>query len=197
MIRPDIDLDSLRAAVRDYGFGSVDDALSAAMLTIMQAEVETLRKEALEARQTVGLKYSANIVPLGTICREFLKSVEVSTLLRNVFGEAYALSEGISCVNFYDEGDHLGPHVDKPELDCAATLLVYITAFSPAPHAMDTGLVLKVYDSEPSEITRPRLTLPTWTGGIVIGRGAEIWHERPILKAQESITVLTSCFRRT
>src|SRR6185295_10895773 len=102
--------------------------------------------------------------------------------LYSVFDERLMLAEGVSCLTFYGEGDHLGPHVDEPASECAVTILVYLDASGAAsPPAPGTGLVLRVYTEQKPEGEAARLTIPTRTGAIVVGRGSRVWHERPRL----------------
>ena len=41
---------------------------------------------------------------------------------------------------------------------------------------------------------KARLTIPTHTGGIVVGRGSKFWHERPMLEKGEQVAALTGCY---
>ena len=44
-------------------------------------------------------------------------------LLSAIFGETFVLTERRSCLTFYNEGDHLGPHVDRPAEECVVTII--------------------------------------------------------------------------
>ena len=128
------------------------------------------------------------------MAKGFLGGPEVLQLLQSLFGETFALTESCSCLTFYGEGDHLGPHLDKPANQCCVTVLAYLAAVSPQPHSCDTGLALRIYGPELNATRDPPLTIPTTTGSLVIGRGARIWHERPMLKRGERVTALTGCY---
>ena len=125
-----------------------------------------------------------------------MTSVETRDLLYQVFGEHAVLSEGVSCLTYYGEGDHLGPHLDMPAEECSVTIIIYLEATSPAPDAPDTGLILRVYGEDMAAGDEARLTIPTHAGSIVVGRGSKVWHERPKLKTGEWVAAVTGCFAR-
>lgn len=161
----------------------------------LQSEARELLRAALFAERSAELSYRAKIASLGPSAVRFLGHGETIELLRAAFGESFVLSEGCSCTTFYQEGDHLGPHRDRPEQECLVTIIVYLDASSPAPESPKTGLVLRVYGQEMTEGSEPRLRIPTSAGAVVIGRGSRFWHERPRLQTGESVVALTGCYK--
>lgn len=190
------DLERLREGVRTYGFGCLRDALSPAVLDALQREAEERLGLALFAEQTSDLSYRAKIISLGPTASDLLAGPEARDLLHAVFAEHLVLGEGVSCLTFYGEGDYLGPHIDQPASECAVTILVYLAASGAAsPPSPATGLVLNVYTEQKPQGEPARLTIPTRTGTIVVGRGSRVWHERPRLLAGEQVVALTGCFK--
>lgn len=197
--------DQLRHSVATFGFAAFVDAVEPAMLEALRAEARLGAGASVQAERSAdGLTrsdgeppaYRARITGLGPEARRFLTDPTVLGLLRDYFGGEHVLSEGISCLTFYDSAGHLGPHLDRPAEDCAVTIIVYLEAVSPDPSAPDTGLVLVVYGETEASIGVPRLRIPTRTGTVVLGRGSRFWHERPRLKAGESVVAITGCYRQ-
>ena len=62
------------------------------------------------------------------------------------------------------------------------------------PTRLLTGLELRIYGEEMTQNCQPHLTIPTRTGGIVIGHGSKFWHERPMLQKGEQVAALTGCY---
>jgi hypothetical protein len=190
------DLARLQTDVQTYGFGCLPHALSPALLQALQREAESRLGLALFAEQTSDLSYRAKIVSLGSLALQLLGGPEARALLHAVFAEELTLAEGVSCLTFYGEGDHLGPHLDQPAAECVVTILVYLAATGAAsPPAPDTGLVLRVYTEQKPEADEARLVIPTRAGAIVVGRGSRVWHERPRLLPGEQVVALTGCFK--
>jgi hypothetical protein len=158
-------------------------------------EASELLGSALFAERSAELSYRAKIASLGPTAVGFLGHRETIELLTTAFGESFVLSEGCSCTTFYQEGDHLGPHRDRPEEECLVTIIVYLDASSPAPESPSTGLVLQVYGQEMTGSSEPRLRIPTSAGAVVIGRGSRFWHERPRLQTGERVVALTGCYK--
>jgi len=191
------DLRRLRADVQTYGFGCLPDALSPLLLDALQREAESRLGLALFAEQATELHYRARLTSLGTVAAQLLGSPAARELLQAVFDDSLTLSEGVSCLTFYGEGDHLGAHLDQPAAECAVTILVYLAASgSTMPSLPDTGLVLRVYSEQPPHGEPPRLIIPTRAGSIVVGRGSRVWHERPRLLPGEHVVALTGCFKQ-
>jgi len=189
------EIERLRTSVQECGFGALPAA-------IVPAALEVLKKEAAErcgasslASRTSGLRYRGRMAPLGPEA-EHLLSHDATALLAGVFGGRWALSKEFSCLTYYGPGDHLGLHRDEPADACEVTFLAYISASGPAPTSTDTGLVLRVFREGPRAERRIGLTIPTTAGAVVVGRGCEIWHERPMLQPKENVTAVTGCFRR-
>ncbi len=190
------DLTRLRADVDAYGFGCLPDALSPALLDALHREAESRLGLALFAEQTTDLHYRAKLTSLGAVAARLLGGADARNLLREVFSEELTLSEGVSCLTFYSQGDHLGAHVDEPAAECTVTILVYLAAEgATSPPAPDTGLVLRVYGQRKPENEAARFTIPTRAGAIVVGRGSRVWHERPRLLPGEKVAALTGCFK--
>jgi hypothetical protein len=162
----------------------------------LQREAEARLGLALFAEQTTDLHYRARLTSLGPAAARLLGGPEARHLLREVFSEDLTLSEGVSCLTFYSEGDHLGAHVDEPAAECTVTILVYLAVHGATiPASPDTGLVLRVYGDRRPEGEAARFTIPTRAGAIVVGRGSRVWHERPRLLPGEQVVALTGCFK--
>ena len=186
-------VENLRRSARLYGFGSLPRSISPALLGGLQSEARRRAGETSRAEQNDGVRYRASISALGRRAYRFLRSGEVSRLLSAAFGRRYALSEQRSCVTHYGEGDYLGPHLDEPAADCAVTVIVYLNSKG-RPGRARTGLQLRVYGRTLARSRRPRLILPTRSGAVIIGRGSQFWHERPMLAKGESLVALTACY---
>jgi hypothetical protein len=118
----------------------------------------------------------------------------MTLLLSVIFGGSFVLTENRSCLTFYKEGDHLGRHLDEPAEECVVTIIVYVAATGPSIRSQETGLELRVYEQQMTENCNARLTIPTHTGGIVVGCGSKFWHERPMLQKGEQVAALTGCY---
>lgn len=190
------DIEHLRSGIDTFGFEFLPDAITPSSLGALQDEVRERFDLALVAEQAAGLSYRANVVSLGPKAKELLRGQETIDLLYSVFGERFLLTEDCSCLTYYKEGDHLGPHLDKPESKCSVTVIAYLIASGPSPRPFNTGLVLHVYGQEMEDICNPRLSIPTKAGALVIGRGSKYWHERPKLEKGEYVAALTGCYGR-
>ena len=191
------DVAQLRDGVQTHGFACLPDAFAPPLLEALQQEAQERLGLALPAEQTTGLQYRANIISLGPVASRVLGGRDARELLRAVFAEELTLSEGVSCLTLYGEGDHLGAHLDQPASECAVTILVYLAATGgTSPPSPVTGLVLRVYGEQEPHGEAPRLTIPTRAGAIVVGWGSRVWHERPRLLAGEQVIALTGCFKR-
>jgi hypothetical protein len=193
-VGPD-DVEQLRLSVRSFGFGLLSDVIVPSVLRGMQEEAEERRNAAVRAERSADLRYRANIASLGPRARDFLCSRQLADLLSATFDGSFVLTEHRSCLTVYKEGDHLGPHLDKPAEECAVTIIVYVAATAAARRSLQTGLELRVYGQEMSRDGKARITIPTRTGGIVVGRGSTFWHERPMLEQGEQVAALTGCYR--
>jgi hypothetical protein len=188
------DIDKVRLSVRSFGFGRMSGAIAPSVLRELQEEAEQRLAAAALAEQTDRLKYRARVVSLGPRVRDFLCSRQMLDLLSAVFQRRFVLTEQRSCLTFYQAGDHLGPHLDEPAEECVVTILVYLAAVGPAVRTPRTGLELRVYGETMPADGKPRVTIPTHTGEIVIGHGSKVWHERPVLEAGEHVTAVTGCY---
>lgn len=192
-----LDLKRLRLSVGSFGFGSLADAVTPPALARLQSEARECSGSAAVARQSATVDYQASIASLGPVSRQFLVGAEMIALLLSVFEEHVAPTEERSCFTFYKEGDHLGPHLDQPEAECMITAILYLAVSRPFKESPRSGPALQIYGQEMSPGRKPRLTIPTQTGSLVVGRGSRFWHERPMLGAGEHVTALTACYGRT
>lgn len=141
------------------------------------------------------LRYRAGITYLGEQAQAFLTGRPLLSCLRQLTGERLRLTVEMSCLTVYEEGDQLGPHLDQPAEKCRVTFIFYLACRSPDPGNARTGLQLKVYGEERASIRRPpKQVIKTMAGAFVIGRGAQVWHERPRLQKGEQVQALTACF---
>jgi hypothetical protein len=186
---------ALCRTAREFGFGALEGALDVDLLTRLQAESASQLEASVSADVDDAIRFRARMGTLGDTARRFLRSRATVELLQAVFGARFVLSDDASCFTYYGGGDCLGVHCDRPTV-CAVTMIVYLRAASPRPKAPDTGLVLKVYGRHRPAGEAPRLVIPTTAGCLVVGRGAETWHERPRLQEGEQVTALTACFRQ-
>lgn len=190
----DDDIETLRCSVEEFGFGFLSNPLASPVLQELQAEADERYKAAVFAEQSEGLNYRARITSLGPEATRLLCGPQMTTILNTLFGEKFVLTQHRSCLTFYGEGDHLGPHLDMPAEECVVTIIVYISATESALQSALTGLELRVYGRELGDALNPVLTIPTRTGNIVIGRGSKVWHERPMLQEGEAVAALTGCY---
>ena len=190
------DVDRLRLSIQTYGFGFLPDLVMPSALVRLRNEARELSGTAVFAKQSAKVSYQARIAPLGPEGRELLFGDQMIDLLFLVSGERVLPSEDRSCLTVYHEGDHLGPHRDHPEAECLVTAILYLAASGSSQSSEKTGLVLQVYGQEMTGDDRPRLSIPTTVGTIVIGRGSKFWHERPMLEKGEAVVALTGCYGR-
>lgn len=188
-------LATLRFNVKEFGFACLEHALDSELLGRLQAEATAQLDPTITAAAEGGSEtgYHARIGTLGAVAKSLLKSHETATFLQAVFGEAMVLTEDASCFTYYQDGDYLGLHRDRPSA-CFVTMIVYLDAVSPDPEAANTGLILHVYGKECPAADPPRLLIPTIAGALVVGRGSESWHRRPRLQTGEHVAALTACF---
>ncbi|MGO9545721.1 MAG: hypothetical protein ACLPPF_13125 [Rhodomicrobium sp.] len=191
------DVEQLRHSMWEYGFGHLPDSIVPSALGRLYDEAQKRFESARTAEQKGEVNYRAKIVPLGPEASQFLCDPQMTELLFSVFGETLLPSVDVSYLIFYEEGDHLSAHLDEPDALCCVIVIVFLAASSPSSHSSRTGLVLQVFGEEMPSDRKPRLTIQTSTGGMVIGRGSKVWHERPPLEKGEHITVLAGCFRRS
>jgi hypothetical protein len=188
------DVERLRDSVRAFGFGCLAGAITPVVLRTLQAEAEERFASSQTAERTVELCYRANIISLGTKALEFFCSADAIHLLSAVFDETFEPVKQVSCLTYYRQGDHLGAHRDEPASDCEVTLIAYLSVCRSLSLSPRTGLQLLVYGEDMPNGGKPRLTIPTEVGAIVVGRGSKTWHERPRLEMGESVSALTGCY---
>lgn len=188
--------DSLAVSIEQFGWGILPGLLDDETLANLRREADAGLEKAAFAESNEGLTYRARMAALGEHALSLLNSVEYGTLLSSLFGGRFELTEEISCYTYYDADSHLGAHRDNPATKCAVTILIYVHATSPAPDSPQTGLVLNVYGREAASVGSVRLRIPTIAGGVVFGRGSEVWHERPRLQPGEQVIAITGCYRR-
>lgn len=184
----------IRASIGTYGFGRWGEAVAPPALRALREEAQSRRDSALPAEQQGPLAYRASITSLGPSALRFLADPRLRSILSQVFQGEFALSEGRSCLTFYNEHDYLGPHLDKPADECVVTILVYLEVWHSPSQNGGTGPALLVYGKRPGGA--PRLRIPSTTGGIVLGRGSQIWHERQRLAPGECVVALTGCYHQ-
>jgi hypothetical protein len=184
---------SLRADARECGFAYLENALDDELLATLRAEASAQSVGAFSAIKGDSSPYKAHLADLGDEARSFLRSPPIVQLLQAVLEEPYALSEHASCYTYYESGDFLGLHRDRP-VECAATVIVYLDVASPDPQSAQTGLSLRIFGEHGAQTTGPRAVIPTRSGTLVVGRGSRSWHERPPLQAGERVVALTACF---
>lgn len=184
----------LRHGVAAHGFAALDDLLPAETLSALQAEAHAEAAAAVSAAHDA---YRSSIATLGPLAVSVLFGDAFLDLLHAAAGTQVAANAERSCLTIYRPGDYLGPHLDNPEEECWFTAILYLEARSaPAPDGC-TGLELRVYREEkPTADTLPQLIIPTMAGRLVVGRGAQVWHERPVLQTGEQVMALTACYRR-
>ena len=188
------DIRKIRAGVESLGFGLLRGSVAPSVLRGLQEEASERKAIAVLAEQSENPKYRASVVALGPRAADFLCSPRMTNLLTSMFGGGFVLTEHRSCLTFYEEGDHLGPHLDKPAEECAVTIIVCVAVTGPDHRSPRTGLELRVYGQELAENCPVRRTIPTRAGGIVVGRGSMFWHERPMLEKGEAVAALTGCY---
>jgi hypothetical protein len=190
-------LAELRRLTAELGFAEFPLRVPGETLAAMRIEAAAERPRAQRAEQAAGLAYRARIAPLPPSAADFLSSRALTGMLSAVFGGAYALTVGRSCLTFYEAGDRLGPHLDKPAQECELTIIVCLEAEGHAAATPQTGLELRVYGrQEPGQETPCSTAIATRAGAIVVGRGAEVWHSRPMLQPGERVAALTGCYGR-
>jgi hypothetical protein len=186
------DLLLLRADAEAFGFAYVERAISDGLITVLAAEAKA---QSIVARYAAGEEpnpYRSRLANLGDQGQTFLADPSIAQLFQAVFQQPFVMSHEASCYTYYGPGDFLGRHRDRP-IECAATLIVYLDAASDSPHSPQTGLMLRIFDEE-GTMKRPRMTIPTRPGALVLGYGSRFWHERPVLRAGERVVALTACF---
>jgi len=192
---PHTALSRLRRSIDDHGFGSLSQGIQPQALVLLQSEAEQSVASAQYAEQQEPFSYKASVASLGSHAKTWLcKAAE--ELLPAVFGEHYQLTLDRSCLTFYGTGCHLGAHVDQPATTCEVTIILYLSVTNIPCSPAQTGLVLNVFSGDPSESGQCVLRIPTQVGTLVLGRGSQVWHERPELLPGESVVAITGCFQR-
>ena len=119
--------------IDQIGFVALDGMLKEGFMLGLQQEgtnsLDTIKRASKQGKLT----YSAGIAALGPMAQKLLHSSEMSGLLSMAFGGRYLLTDNMSCLTVYIPGDQLGPHIDQPASDCAATAILYLDADSPDP----------------------------------------------------------------
>jgi hypothetical protein len=189
------DVERLKSSIDEFGFGCVPHAILPEALDGLRAEAKERFALALLAEQKAELSYKANVVSLGERAKELVTSSKTYDLLHTLFGEKFELVNDSSCLTYYGEGHHLGPHLDKPATSCLVTMIAYLQAWGPEPRPSETGLVLRVYGQDQASLSAACMSIPTYAGSLVLGRGSKFWHERPMLLQGEYVTAITGCYR--
>lgn len=190
------DVDHLSSSIATYGFGSLPSIISGPLLRALDAEARERDPAAAAAQSASQIRYSARMTALGPVGRALLFSRAMTALLLDVFGERFLPNEGQSCLTFYGEGDHLGPHVDQPAAGCVVTAIAYVATRRLEITPQQTGMQLRVYGKRITPDAQPLLCIPTETGTLVLGRGSVTVHERPMLQKGEYVAAITGCYMR-
>jgi len=186
-------LASARATLRQLGFAELRGVVPAPALEALRTEAAAQRSKAQLAGAAGETAYRSRIAELGALGKAFVWAPATSRLLCDVLGSPFSPSEQVCCYTYYQSGDFLSRHLDRPDT-CTATLILYLVARSPAPELPHTGLALRVFGSDGAE---PMTVIPTRCGSLLLGRGTEVWHERPRLQPEEYVVALTACFRES
>ena len=190
------EIERLSAKVAANGFAYVRSAIPGPLLESLESEARESEPAAVTTHSQSGVAYRARIAPLGPVAGQFLFSRSMTALLCAVFGERFQPNEQQSCMTFYCEGDHLGPHVDQPAEGCVVTAIAYVATRRPALLSPNTGMVLCVFGEHTQPGGRPLLSIPTEAGTVVLGRGSRYLHERPVLQRGEYVAAITACYVR-
>ena len=189
----------LASVLREFnrtGFVAIDNDFTK-NLAIVLANETNLQDEHIKraARNDKELKYSAGISQLGPKAKQWLEGNELLGTLSLLTGDSHCLTEDMSCITVYQCGDQLGPHKDQPPEKCDVTCILYLDCESPNPDSPLSGLRLNVFGRCRASINHaPLATILTKAGRLAIGRGSQVWHERPLLKTGESVIAMTVCF---
>ncbi len=185
----------LARQVLAVGFDAVERAIEPAVFETLRAEARAQKATASHASRAAAPVYSARIGQLGEKAMAFLRDPALTRLVSNAVGMSVDINLSKSCFTYYGGGDCLGPHLDQPSDECAVTLIVYLEVEAAPETDRSTGPVLHVFGPGMPDDDRPIATIPSAVGTVVIGRGSEVWHERPRLSRGETVTALTACFR--
>jgi Tfp pilus assembly protein PilF len=183
---------SMRATIASVGFSSHPAALTADLLAKMSAEAEAQLASAWGRAEGETVAHCNRRADLGPVARDFLTAPETLQLLEALVGAPVVPSFEASCYTYYEgPDDFLAPHLDRPDA-CTYTLIVYLQVLWPPGDDPSPGLELQVFASETAKV--PQARLPTRPNVLVVGRGAQVWHGRPRLRAGEQVVALTACY---
>ncbi|MFC6670944.1 hypothetical protein [Marinobacterium aestuariivivens] len=183
----------LRAELGETGFAPFCGTITGAPLDFLYQESV---RQFTTAHLAIGnelLQYRSRLASLGPIGEGFLLSEPLGSLLYSAFGQRYRLSPQSSCYTYYREGDFLAAHRDDAD-GCSVTVLVYLVAESPHPELPESGLYLDIFQDDNDRPGNRLCRIQTMAGGVVIGRGSQVWHARNPLLRQERVDLLAACF---
>ena len=188
-----IRLELIKTTVKQEGFAFIDNGISEALLSRLQAECAEAKRSAKKAISETPLAYRSSLASLGPVGIGLLESETPSAILKPIFGKSFKYCADSSCYTYYEAGDFLSPHRDGAD-NCEVTLLFYISATEPGSDPQTSGLYLSLFTED--AFGRPILSksIPTPMGGIMVGRGSETVHGRDELAPGEHIWMLTACF---
>jgi hypothetical protein len=188
-------IDGLRADILEFGFGELPDAIEPSRLTLMREEAARELSAATSAEKTSGpVTYRARMAALGPHATSFLNDPDLPPLMSRVLDTRVVVTDELSCFTYYGAGHYLGPHRDQPPDKCHLTMIVYLIVEGPTPLVADAEPVLNIFGREEGSFDVPRKRIVTRAGALVLGYGAQFWHERPMLKTGEFVAAITSCW---
>ncbi len=178
----------LRDAIAAIGFAPLGPpALPHALFEALRAEAARQQPSGWSKPSGDAIDHEAWRANLGPAGLAYATAPETLALIADAMGEPVAFSGEASCYTYYETaGSFLGRHRDRLE-SCTYTLILYLEAEAPAAQAPSAGLTLRVYGDPPTSIA----TLPN---RLVLGRGSQVWHERPPLAPGERVVALTACY---
>jgi Tfp pilus assembly protein PilF len=179
---------ALRDAIAAAGFAPLGPpALADALFEALRAEAAAQRSSGWGKPLGAAVDHDAWRANLGPKGFAYATAPETLALIGSAVGEPVSFSGEASCYTYYETaGSFLGRHCDRLE-SCAYTLILYLEAEVPPAQAPSAGMTLLVHGEPPTSIA----TLPN---RLVLGRGAQVWHERPPLASGERVVALTACY---
>lgn len=184
----------LRGDLESNGFCVIRGAFGNVALNSLRNEATTLRRESIRTDVTDGTEYRASRSILGPYSRAVMSSSSLLTLMESLFEKRFTLSVLNSCLTYYEAGDKLGLHLDKPKDRCEITAIACLQA-TINRDIREEGSALRIFGKlKPTRQIAADRTIPSQAGDLVLGKGSEYWHDRPTLLNGESVWVLACCY---
>jgi Tfp pilus assembly protein PilF len=185
----------LKAAVAADGFAAFGPpAIDDATLTAMRTEADYQKAKGWGRTNSKAVDHRCWRANLGPVARSFLTMGETIQLMSEVVGVDVIPRFEATCITYYEGPlDFLGVHHDRPQI-CSYTLILYLAAVWPSTGAPGPGLELHIFAPDDEAGTMPIRRIATRENMLVIGRGADVLHSRPVLREGESVVALTACF---